>query len=85
MEKNPVKFRLMSTGRYIFAELDGKTLGPGITDLSFSATDEGGSLNNQLNLRINLSAFEFLPDGAFDEKYKKYQEATAGTEASVKR
>jgi hypothetical protein len=40
MEKNPIKFRLISTGRYVFAELGGKTIGPGITDLHFNAKDE---------------------------------------------
>lgn len=59
MEKNPIKFRLISTGRYVFAELDGKTIGPGITDLHFNAKDESGGLKNQLNLSIDLDAFEF--------------------------
>ena len=81
MEKNPIKFRLISTGRYVFAELDGKTIGPGITDLHFNAKDESGGLKNQLNLSIDLDALEFLPDGSFDEKYEKYQEAAAGTAA----
>lgn len=76
MEKNPIKFRLMSTGKYVFVELDGKTLGPGITDLCFRTRDENGELKNQLELKVDLESFEFLPDGTFDEKYKKYQEVT---------
>lgn len=83
MEKNPVKFRLVSTGKYVFAELDGKTIGSGITDLCFKAKNEDGVLKNQLELKIDLDCFEFLPDGAFDERYQKYQEATGKAEAST--
>lgn len=81
MENNMVKFRLMSTGKYIYSEIDGKTIGPGISNLHFDAKDEKGNLRNRLTLEIDLDAFEFLPDGAFDEKYAKYQKATAETVA----
>lgn len=80
--KNPIKFRLMSTGKFVFAELDGKTIGPGVCDIQFNARDEEGSLHNQLKLSIDLNGFEFLPDGTFDENYKKYSEIADKTASS---
>lgn len=61
------KLRLICDGVHTYAELCGKTIGRGVNSIEFSHENK----NVNLKLGINLSEFEFMPDGYFDEVEKK--------------
>lgn len=68
-------FRLLSTERATIAELDGKTIGKGVTGIRFACDKEQKEQGIELNLSIDLSVFKFMPDGYFDEFSEKISEA----------
>ena len=65
------KLRLLDTGTGTYLELDGKTLGEGITFVSYNKV---GREPATLNIGIDLKDFKFMPDGKFDEAEKKLKE-----------
>ncbi len=60
-------FKLADTGKYAYIELDGKTLGPGVTGVEYKKEGKEGA---KLTLNIDITDFRFLPDGQFDEHEK---------------
>lgn len=68
-------FRLLSTERVVIAELDGKTIGKGVTGIGFSYDTENKGKGIELNLSVDLRTFEFMPNGYFDEFEEKLSEA----------
>ena len=67
------KLRLFSDGKNTYAEICGKSIGKGITAISFSH-DKNASDGIKVELEINLNDFGFMKDGFFDECEKKYME-----------
>lgn len=67
------KFRLFCDGEHTYAELDGKSIGRGVPALKFEH-DMSVAKGATLELKIDLSTFEFSKDGNFDEVVKEYAE-----------
>lgn len=65
------KFRLLDDGRGTYLELDGKTIGKGVTSISYN---KAGREPATLNIGINVQDFEFDSDGHFDEVEKRLKE-----------
>ena len=61
---NP-KLRILCTGEKTLVELNGKTICRGIEAITFSH-DTDNQDDPKIGLRIDLDAFEFMPDGYFD-------------------
>lgn len=61
---NP-KLRILCTGTKTLVELDGKTICRGVDAVAFyhDTDNQGGA---KVSLRVDLDAFEFMPDGYFD-------------------
>lgn len=59
------KFRFVTDGFRTVVELDGKTIGKGITKVEF--LHEAGE-NAKMKLDIDLHDFRFLPDGEYDKR-----------------
>ena len=59
------KFRFATDGFRTVVELDGATIGDGVSKVEFS--HEAG-MNAKLKLEIDVYDFHFLPDGEFDKK-----------------
>lgn len=64
------KLRLICDGAHTYAELCGKTIGRGVNSIEFSHENK----NVNLKLGINLSEFEFMPGGYFDEVEQRMNE-----------
>lgn len=58
------KFRFISDGERSCVELCGKSIGKGITGISFEHDAERDLIG--VHLDIHLGSFEFMPDGEFD-------------------
>lgn len=67
------KFRMVCDGEHSYIELDGKTIGRGVVAVNFSY-DPDRMDDPELELRINLQDFRFMPDGYFDEVERKLLE-----------
>lgn len=59
------KLRVLCTGSKTLVELNGKTICQGIEKIVFSHDAEDQDYP-KIDLRIDLDAFEFMPDGYFD-------------------
>lgn len=70
-------FRFATDGYATVAELDGKTIGTGIRNLEYY--HEGGE-HAKLKMELDLHDFQFLPDGEFDERFKKAKPAVPAAE-----
>lgn len=71
---NMNKFRLISTGRNTYMELDGKSMAKGITSVKF---EQVAHETIHLTLDIDLKEFEFLPNGKFDEMERQLKSVEA--------
>lgn len=60
---NGPKFRLVSDGKHTYFELCGKSIGKGISSVSY--VHEAGR-NPEIAISFNLNDFEFLEDGKVD-------------------
>lgn len=60
---NGPKFRLVSDGKHTYFELCGKSIGKGISSVSY--VHEAGR-NPEISISFNLNDFEFLEDGKVD-------------------
>lgn len=60
---NGPKFRLVSDGKHTYFELCGKSIGKGISSVSY--VHEAGR-NPEITISFNLNDFEFLEDGKVD-------------------
>jgi hypothetical protein len=60
---NGPKFRLVSDGKHTYFELCGKSIGKGISSVSY-VHEAGG--NPEITISFNLNDFEFLEDGKVD-------------------
>lgn len=60
---NEPKFRLVSDGKHTYFELCGKSIGKGISSVSY--VHEAGR-NPEIAISFNLNDFEFLEDGKVD-------------------
>ena len=60
---NGPKFRLVSDGKHTYFELCGKSIGKGISSVSY--VHEAGR-NPEIAMSFNLNDFEFLEDGKVD-------------------
>lgn len=76
------KLRILSTGKYSFLELNGKSMGKGVTSFSFS---HEGSGDATLTLTLDLNTFEFMQDGTFDEASRKFIEANPPDDGLIER
>lgn len=65
------KLRLFSDGKRTYAEICGKSIGKGISSLSYSHDAPNDA---KLKLEIDLEDFEFMEDGYFDKAEKKFME-----------
>lgn len=63
-------FKMFSVGHLTCAELDGKGLGNGVKRIEF-CRDISGNPTNEIELRIDLDEFRFMPDGWYDDMYEK--------------
>lgn len=62
----PVKnFRLFHAGNATYLEIDGKGMGKGIKSVDFHHESGNSPI---LKLEIDLSWFEIMPDGEFEER-----------------
>ena len=59
------KLRILCTGENTLVELNGKTIGRGIKEITFSH-DTDNQDGPKIGLKIDLDVFEFMPDGYFD-------------------
>lgn len=66
------KLKILCTGNATYLELGGKTMGKGVE--SVQITHDAHS-KPKLEMRIDLSSFDFLPDGYFGEVERKVAEA----------
>ena len=71
---NP-KLRILCTGEKTLVELNGKTICRGIEAITFSH-DTDNQDDPKIGLRIDLDAFEFMPDGYFDLAARDWQKKT---------
>lgn len=60
---NGPKFRLVSDGKHTYFELCGKSIGKGISSVSY--VHEAGR-NPEITMSFNLNDFEFFEDGKVD-------------------
>ena len=68
------KLRLFSDGKHTYAELCSKSIGEGISSLSYSH-DANSQDGGKLELKIDLSSFEFMEDGYFDRTERALMES----------
>lgn len=71
MRETNAKFKLLDDGRGAFLELDGKSMGEGVTSISYT---KAGRESATLHLEIDVEKFKFLPDGYFDKAEKTLAE-----------
>lgn len=67
------KLKILCDGWGTYVELDGKTIGRGIESIKFEHDAAAGE-KPKCQISIDLSDFEFMPDGRFDEVAKRSAE-----------
>lgn len=72
--------RIATNGHTSCIEIDGKTLGNGVEGFSFVHPDNGSC--PEMELKLNVRSFSFMPDGAFDEYEKRMMQESSGHKPS---
>lgn len=67
--------RIATNGHISCIEIDGKTLGIGVEGFSFTHPDNGNG--PEMELKLNVRNFSFMPDGTFDEYEKLMMQESA--------